>query len=203
MKLEKNIIMSLILIVIIFMAIGVAHSQNNLNDESKVIEKFMYYLEDRDFDGIKKIVLNSDTELNILNFMNKNKVENLTGKVKSIDRISEDMVKLYVYYDIEFRTKSGIINSTAGNIYFIIKMEDEKWYIKETNFIEDMKNSQIIINILMIIYFVIVIPFLLYINLWRSDLEVKEKRYWSAVIAIFNIIGLLIFYFRVIKKKTS
>ncbi len=198
MKINK--IICLIVFFIIFCSFAI-NAQGNQKEIVQLITNFTDAFRNNNVQAIQTIIKNSEVEDNIINFLVKNQIQEFKTEVVEFEKSQDNKIKVLVKYDIDYRSKSGVIIGDIGKIKIYLQRINNKMYVIDSDLIQKIRKSSRIMLIYAIISFVIVVPYFLYIMLWRTDLSNKEKRFWAFVIAFLNIVGVALFHFKVNKKK--
>ena len=188
-------IISITSILLVFLVSYSIFSSYNENVIRQPIEKFKKLMNNNQFlDGeVEKFTTDQNFKREIESYLQSNNVVNFNYTISSVklgeyDYITKTRIK------IKYKKKNGIVNretkySTTFNI------DRKTRLIKHTTLFKDMNKVNITSQILFI-FAMISLPFF-------GHAIINRKYKWAVIVLAFNIVGALLYYFKIIKKKSK
>ena len=188
-------IISITSILLVFLVSYSTFSSYNENLIRQPLEKFKKLMNNNQFldEEVDKFTTDQNFKMEIENFLQSNNVANFDYSIYSI-KSREDEYVLETSININYKKKNGMVNreTTYSTEFFI---DEETKIIKNTPFFYDMKMTQILSRTFLILY-MISLPFF-------GHAIINRKYKWAVIVLAFNIVGALLYYFKIIKKKSK
>lgn len=170
-------------------------SSYNENVIRQPIEKFKKLMNNNQFldEEVDKFTTDQNFKREIENFLQSNNVVNFNYTISSV-KLGEYEYIIKTRIKINYKKKNGIVNrettySTKFNIDRKIRL------IKHTTLFKDMNKVNNTSQILFILS-MISLPFF-------GHAIINRKFKWAIIVLALNIVGALLYYFKIIKKKSK
>ena len=182
-------------ILLVFLVSYSTFSSYNENVIRQPIEKFKKLMNNNQFldEEVDKFTTDQNFKREIESFLQSNNVANFNYTISSV-KLGEYEYIIKTRIKINYKKKNGIVNrETTYSTKFNIDRKTR--LIKHTTLFKDMNKVNNTSQILFILS-MISLPFF-------GHAIINRKFKWAIIVLAFNIVGALLYYFKIIKKKSK
>ena len=182
-------------ILLVFLVSYSTFSSYNENAIRQPIEKFKKLMNNNQFldEEVDKFTTDQNFKREIESFLQGNNVVNFNYTISSV-KLGEYEYIIKTRIKINYKKKNGIVNrETTYSTKFNIDRKTR--LIKHTTLFKDMNKVNNTSQILFILS-MISLPFF-------GHAIINRKFKWAIIVLAFNIVGALLYYFKIIKKKSK